>query len=405
MSLRTEIGGMAADRLRLIDDHMERKYISTGRYTGTLTMIYRKGELSFCSTLGVRDRERQAPLTRDTIFRIYSMSKPITSVALMMLYEKGLFQLDDPVHEYIPEWQDLAVFVSGRPNSFVTEPVIRPMTIRDLLSHQSGLTYGFTNRTNVDAAYRTLGVGLHKQQTLKSMVESLAEIPLEFSPGTRWNYSVATDVVGYLVELISGQRFDTYLAEHIFQPLQMIDTGFYVTERGVSRFAANYGFVEGSTPRLLDDPMQSTYRNVPTFFSGGGGLVSTADDYLSFCKMLLQRGQSNGERLLSRKTVDLMTMNHLDGGKDLRSVAFGRWSETPFSGIGFGLGLSVMLNPSQSQIVGSVGEYSWGGAASTAFWIDPMEELIAIFMTQLMPSSSYNVRRELRTLVYSAIDD
>jgi CubicO group peptidase (beta-lactamase class C family) len=353
------------------------------------------------------DLERSKPMAEDTIFRIYSMSKPITSVALMMLYEHGHFQLDDPVHRFIPAWRDLGVYQMGNSSSgWATTPVERPMTVRDLLTHMSGLTYGFMARTNVDAAYRRIKVGREDAGgTLQDMVDKLAELPLEFSPGTRWNYSVSTDVCGHLVEVISGQRFDRYLRENIFDPLGMVDTGFTVPAESLERFAACYTRRRDKSLRLEDDPETSIYAKEATFFSGGGGLVSTAADYLRFCSALARGGELDGTRLLGRKTLELMTSNHLPGGRDLSEMATGAFSETTYDGVGFGLGFSVTLDPVTAQVVGSPGEFAWGGAASTAFWIDPAEELVVIFMTQFMPSRTFNFRGQLKQLIYGAIID
>lgn len=399
-AIDAESAGLNRAQLTRIDSHLQR-YIDEGKIAGALTLIHYNGETGHFSPLGMADRERGARMAEDTIFRIYSMSKPITSVAFMQLYERGLVQLDDPVHKFIPQWEDLRVYVSGNYPNFVTARPERHMTMRDLLSHQSGLTYDFMERTNVDAAYRKLSVG--RGGTLQEMIDALAGLPLEFSPGTAWNYSVSTDVLGYLVEVISGQPFDQYLEENIFRPLGMVDTGFFVPEGKVSRFAANYGHGFKGT-RLLDDPQESAYLRKPTMLSGGGGLVSTAADYLRFCRMMLNEGTLEGTRILGRKTVELMTMNHLPDGDDLSERALGRFSETPYAGTGFGLGFSVMLDPAKGQISGTPGEFAWGGAASTAFWIDPYEELILIFMTQLMPSNTFNFRRELRAMVYAALD-
>jgi CubicO group peptidase (beta-lactamase class C family) len=235
------------------------------------------------------------------------------------------------------------------------------------------------------------------------MVDTLAQLPLEFSPGTRWNYSVSTDVLGYLIEVISGQRLDAYLREHVLGPLDMPDTGFVVTDGQIPRFAANYERQADGSLKLIDDPHASQYQEC-SFFSGGGGMVSTAADYFRFTAMLRNRGELDGVRLLGRKTVELMTMNHLPGGQDLTQLAQGGvFTETAYAGVGFGLGFSVMQSPPRAHILGTPGEYAWGGAASTAFWIDPTEDLIVIFMTQLMPSSSYPLRRELRVLTYAAL--
>ena len=397
--------GFSTDKLKKLESYLQENYIDTNRYVGTLTGIYRNGQLGFISPLGLMDRESRKLVERDTIFRIYSMTKPITSVALMSLYEKGLFQLDDPVSEYIPSFKDLKIYEEGILGSYKTNYPDREMTIRDLLSHQSGLTYGFMERTNVDAAYRELGIEKESQENLEEFVDVLSTIPLEFSPGTAWNYSVSTDVCGYLIEVISGKPLDSFLEEEIFQPLGMLDTGFYVPSIKTQRLSSNYEYREGKEPILIDDAHSGSYINPPTLLSGGGGLVSTLDDYMAFCKMILGRGSLEGHRILSRKTLDLMSSNHLTNGEDLRSCAYGRWSETSYTGVGFGLGFSVLLDPAASQISGSKGELAWGGAASTAFWIDPLEDMAVVFLTQLIPSSTYNVRRELRSLVYSALSD
>ncbi len=404
--VKPEEVGLSSSRLARIGEHQQR-YVDEGKLAGTLTLVARRGQVAYCEARGHLEIERRRPVTRDSVFRIYSMTKPITTVGLMMLYEQGRFQLDDPVHRFIPSWRDLRVFAGGNHPVWKTTPVERPMTIRDLLSHTSGLTYGFMERTNVDAAYRKLGVADRTRpgSTLRDMVETLAELPLEFSPGTRWNYSVSTDVVGYLIEVITGQRLDAYLREHVLQPLGMTDTGFVVGDDQVPRFAANYERQPDGTLRLADDPARSQYRTC-TLFSGGGGLVSTIDDYFRFTAMLRRGGELDGVRLLGRKTVELMTTNHLPGGQDLTQLAqAGMFTETAYAGVGFGLGFSVMQSPARAQILGTPGEYAWGGAASTAFWVDPVEDLIVVFMTQLMPSSSYPLRRELRVLTYAALID
>lgn len=404
MLVKPEEVGLSSPRLARIGEHFQR-YIDAGKVAGTLTLVARQRKVAYFEAQGHLEIERRRPVSQDSIFRIYSMTKPITSVGLMMLYEQGRFQLDDPVHRFIPSWRGLGVYVGGNHPAWKTAAAERPMTIRDLLSHTSGLTYGFMERTNVDAAYRTLGVADRTRPgyTLRDMVETLAGLPLEFSPGTRWNYSVSTDVVGHLIEVISGQPLDAYLREHVLQPLGMHDTAFVITDEQRARFAANYERQADSSLKLIDDPAKSVYRE-GTFFSGGGGLVSTAGDYFRFTAMMLNKGELDGIRLLGRKTVELMTMNHLPNGQDLTALAqAGMFTETAYAGVGFGLGFSVTQSPARAQISGTPGEYAWGGAASTAFWIDPVEDLIVIFMTQLMPSSSYPLRRELRALAYSAL--
>lgn len=409
--------GMSASALGRIEDHLKRRYLDSGRFPGTQMLVYRRGAIAHSAVQGYADLERKTPMRDDTIFRIYSMTKPITSVAFMMLVEEGLVTLDEPVHKYIPQWQDLRVFQAGTVPPFLTKPVTRPMQIVDLLRHTSGLTYGFQQRSNVDAAYRAKKIGeVEKAGTLQSMIDDLASIPLEFSPGEAWNYSLATDVIGYLIEKISGRPFAQFLRERIFQPLGMHDTDFHVPAAKAHRFAACYNATPGGMATfhapggkggltLQDDPTTSSFLEPPSFISGGGGLCSTANDYLTFCRALLNRGELGGVRLLGPKTLALMTTNHLPGGKDLTQLSRSLFSEATYAGIGFGLGFSVTMDPALSLIPGSPGEYAWGGAATTSFWIDPAEELIAIFMTQVLPSSAYPVRRELRTLVYSAITD
>jgi CubicO group peptidase (beta-lactamase class C family) len=401
---RPEDVGLSSERLARIDDHLRRRYLEPGKIAGCITLVARDGQVGWASVLGERDRARRLPMTEDTIFRIYSMSKPITSVAIMSLYEEGHFQLDDAVSKLIPQWRDLRVYGGGNHPLWLTEPCARPMTVRDLLTHTSGLTYGFLERTNVDAAYRKLGVG-GPDGTLRDMIDQLAGLPLEFSPGTRWNYSVATDVLGYLVEVISGQRFDRFLEERIFAPLGMVDTGFTVPEDKVHRFAACYHRAADKSLAVQDDPQSSPYCRPRTFFSGGGGLVSTAADYLRFSQMLLRGGELDGVRILGPRTLGLMTMNHLPGGQELAGLATGTFSETSYEGTGFGLGFSVLLDPTRAQTTSSAGEFGWGGMASTVFWVDPAEDLVVLFLTQFTPSGTFNFRGQLRSIVYGAIVD
>ncbi|MDQ2861332.1 MAG: beta-lactamase family protein, partial [Pseudomonadota bacterium] len=314
--------------------------------------------------------------------------------------------LDDPVEKFIAAWRGLGVFVAGVPPLFQTRRPERPMLIVDLLRHTSGLTYGFQARTNVDAAYRKAGIGeMGGKLTLEGMVEALAKLPLDFSPGEAWNYSVATDVLGYLVQVVSGMPFADFLRTRLIEPLGMVDTDFHVPAGKAPRLAACYGVGPDGALALNDDPKTSGYLAPPAFVSGGGGLVSTAADYLKFCQMLLAGGKAEGTRFLSRKTLDLMTVNHLPGGRDLTQMSRSMFSEETNAGVGFGLGFAVVVDPARTLLAGSAGQYYWGGAASTAFWIDPAEDLIVVFMTQLTPSSTYPLRRELRTLVYAAIDD
>jgi len=390
--------GLSAARLYKID-HLTRDYIKRGRLAGTISLVARRGEIAHLTCQGKMDLEADKDMEEDTIFRIYSMSKPVTSVALMMLYEDGRFQLDNPVSRFIPSFKDLKVF-SADGNHTVPE---REMTIRDLLTHTSGLTYGFMQSTAVDAMYRDQGV--EQSKDLEEMITKLANIPLLFSPGTRWSYSVATDVCGYLVEKIANTPFDEFLSEQIFEPLGMQDTGFFVPDEKIHRFAANYQRTQNNALHLFDAAESSHYRRSPGLFSGGGGLVSTVHDYYKFASMLLNGGEYEGTRILGRKTVELMTSNHMPHNGDLASMGQSVFSESTYEGIGFGLGFSVMIDPPTAQILGSKGEFAWGGAASTYFFIDPEEDMLVIFLTQLMPSSAYPIRREMRVLAYQSIID
>jgi CubicO group peptidase (beta-lactamase class C family) len=409
--------GMSKAALDRIDAHLKQNYVESGRFPGTQLMVYRRGKVVHMNSQGLADIERKVPVKDDTIYRIYSMTKPITSVAFMMLVEEGRVALDEPVAKYIPAWKNLGVFVAGNAPAFMTRPPTRPMLIIDLLRHTSGLTYGFMQRSNVDAAYREAKLGgIDKDGTLQSMIDDLAKIPLEFSPGEAWNYSVSTDVLGYLVGAISGKPFEQFLRERIFEPLGMSDTDFHVPASKAQRLAACYSIEPGgalnfiATDRkvglsLQDDPATSSFLSPPSFISGGGGLCSTTADYLTFCRALINGGELGGVRLLGPKTLKLMTSNHLPGGVDLPTMSRSMFSEVAYNGVGFGLGFSVTIDPAKTLIPGTVGEHAWGGAASTAFFIDPAEDLIMIFMTQVMPSSTYPIRRELRTMVYSALTE
>jgi CubicO group peptidase (beta-lactamase class C family) len=405
MPVKPEDVGMSGQQLERIEKHLKTRYVDPGKITGCLTMVARKGQIAYLQPMGLMDRERNKPMTEDTIFRIYSMTKPITSVALMMLYEEGRFQLADPVWKFIPEWRNLRVYVMGNCPNFITTRPSRHMTIRDLFTHTSGLTYGFMERTNVDAAYRKVVIQEQGKNrgTLKDMIDKLATLPLEFSPGDYWNYSVSTDVLGYLVEVMSGMRFDEYLKSRILAPLGMVDTGFYVPPEKHDRFAANYERTPDKKLRLIDDPVKGIFSQPGTFFSGGGGLVSTASDYFRFCQMVLNGGELNGVRILGRKTVEYMTTNHLPDNKDMASMSVSTYEQVAPEGSGFGLGFSVILSPVNAGVIGSTGECSWGGAASTAFWIDPVEDMIVIFLTQFMPSGLFNFRGQLKTIIYPAL--
>ncbi len=405
--------GLSSERLARIPAFLDERYIKTGKLPCAQVQVWRRGKLAVDEVLGLADRERNRPLEKDAIFRIYSMTKPITSVAFMMLVEQGLVALDDPVAKFIPEWANLGVFAAGTDAGWATTPPARPMLMIDLLRHTSGLTYGFQMQGNIDAAYRKLKVAEDlRLGTLRAFIDKLAKLPLVFSPGDAWNYSVSTDVLGYLVETISGMPFADFLEQNIFQPLGMVDTAFTVPAEKKHRLTACYAAgvlgskaVKAGPPPLQDDPEKSPYLTPTDFPSGGGGLTSTMADYMRFARMLLNGGELDGARLLSPKTLQLMTANHLPGGKDLTQMSKSLFSEATYAGVGFGLGFGVTVDPAATMIPGSKGDFFWGGAASTFFWVDPVEDLTVVFMTQLLPSSAYPVRRELRTLVYAAFTE
>jgi CubicO group peptidase (beta-lactamase class C family) len=395
--------GFSTERLARIDGLLQGKYLDPGRMPCAQVLVARNGETIHHSVLGLRDVERGTALTEDTVYRIYSMTKPVTCVALMTLVEEGLIALDDPVSKHIPAWKDLGVYSAGL-GPYLTTPPARPMQVVDLMRHTSGLTYGFQTRTNIDAAYRKLKVAeMHGDTDLEGMIAQLAKLPLEFSPGEAWNYSVSTDVVGYLVQKVAGKPLGQVLSERIFGPLKMTETGFFVRDDQKARFAACYNATPEGGLKLQDDPSVSPYLAPPALESGGGGLVSTAADYMRFANMLVNGGELEGARILSPMTVRLMASNHLPDDKDLTQMSRSLFSEATNEGVGFGLGFAVVFDPPKTLIPCSKGEFYWGGAASTAFWVDPVEKITAVFMTQLLPSSTYPIRRELRTLVYSAL--
>jgi CubicO group peptidase (beta-lactamase class C family) len=402
--------GFDAARLERITSHLSKNYIDSGKISGCQTLVARRGQIAYFKSFGLMDRERAKPMRDDAIFRIYSMTKPITSIALMQLYEQGLFQLNDPVHRVIPEWRNLKEYVSGEGVTMETRPAQKQITFRHLLNHSAGITYGggpiFTGAAlhPVDWVYQQYGIGRGQGDTLQTFVQKLARAPLRYTPGEKWMYSFATDVCAYLVESLSGKRFDRYLQQHIFDPLGMRDTAHVIAPNKVERFTANYERAADKSLMLFDDPQHSTYAPEPTFFGGGSGLTSTTADYFRFCDMLRRGGELDGTRIIGSRTIELMRRNHLPAGKDLTQLALGAFAETAYEGTGFGLGFATTLDSVAAGGFGA-GDFFWGGMASTIFWVDPKEDMIVIFMTQLIPSATFNFRGQLKNIIYSAIAD
>jgi CubicO group peptidase (beta-lactamase class C family) len=400
--------GLDADRLRRVDQRLAR-YVDEELLAGWLLAVSRHGHLAHVSCSGSRDLEAGLPVEPDTLWRLYSMTKPITSVAAMMLYEEGAFQLTDPVSAFIPSFADVRVYTGGSDLKPVTVPATEPVRIWHLLTHTAGLTYGFHRVHPADALYRAAGFewAYPPETDLARACDIWAGIPLLFQPGAEWNYSVATDVLGRVVEVASGQRLDEFFSERIFGPLGMTATGFYAPPEKLDQLAALYVRGKGGKATRFD-ALGEPFRKPPVMLSGGGGLVGTAGDYHRFTQLLLHRadspaGELDGVRLLSPRTVSYMAKNHLPGGVDLETFGRPLFAEAPFRGVGFGLGFAVVIDPLPGKVVCSPGELSWGGAASTAFWIDPAEELTVSFFTQLMPSSTYPIRPQLRQLVYQSL--
>lgn len=393
-------------RLARIDPHFAR-YVDEGLLAGWQIAVARRGEVVHASTYGMRDREAGRPVQDDTIWRAYSMTKPLTSVAVMQLWEQGRFELTDEVSRFIPSFADVRVYDRGSAQRPFTVPAVEPVRVWHLLSHTAGLTYGFLNTSVVDTIYRAQGYewGVPPGMDLQTACDAWAALPLLFQPGTAWGYSVATDVLGRLVEVVSGQSLDAYLAEHVTGPLGMVDTTFWVEPERAERLAALYTPDPATGLAVRLDTFGAAALRKPTFLSGGGGTVTTAADYHRFTQALLGEGETDGVRLLGSRTLRWMTQNHLPGGLDLGALSTGGFAETNFSGVGFGLGFATVLDPMPSRTLTSRGEYYWGGAASTAFWVDPTEEVTALLFTQLLPSSTHPLRPQLRQLVYSALVD
>ncbi len=401
---------LRSEQLAKIPKFLQQKYVDSGLIAGCVVAVIRNGEVAHLSVMGKADIQRDVDMTEDSIFRLYSMTKPITSIALMSLYEDGLFQLTDPVSKFIPAWKDLEVYVSGSYPDFQTRPVDREMNVQDLLTHQSGLTYGFFvdmpgATTPVQLAYKELDLGMTDvfPPTLEDLVNGLATLPLEFSPGTAWNYSVSTDVCARLVEVISGRDFDKFLTEVIFEPLGMHETSYEVSKELLPRFTVNYKPSTGEALEIYQDSHGSRYSDPITHFGGGVGLTAPIADYIQFVKMLMNWGELDGKRIVGPRTLEYMIRNHLPADTDIADHAFDNNVVRP-PGAGFGLGFGVTTDSAAAGVIGSEGVYNWSGAASTVFWVDPVEDLAVVYLTQSMLAGLPTVA-DLKALVYPAIID
>ena len=398
--------GMDAGRLGRIDRHLAR-YVDDGRLAGWQVHVTRRGHTAHSSVYGSRDLEAGLPVEQDTLWRIYSMTKPVTAVAFMQLYEQGLVRLNDEVSRWLPEFADMRVLVGGNAEQPKTVPATEPMRVWHLLTHTAGLTYAFTRSSVLDEMYRARGADqlVDWDADLTELCSRWASLPLLFEPGTGWNYSVATDVLGRVVEVVAGQRLDEVFAERIFAPLGMKETCWSVDAEDAGRLAALYAPHPATGQAVRYDELGRHAFEPPRMLSGGGGLISTAADYARFTAMLVRGGELDGERVLGPRTLAYMARNHLPGGGSLASLGRGQFAETTYDGIGFGLGFGVSVDPVATKVTATPGEMTWGGLASTAFWVDPVEQVTAHFYTQLVPSSTYPIRTELRQLVYAALVD
>ena len=398
--------GLDAERLARLEPVFG-AYVDDGRLPGWLIAVARDGHIAYVAKRGMRDREAGAPVAEDTIWRLASMTKPVTSVAAMMLYEEGAFELKDPISRWLPAFSDMRVYRSGSSLRPDTRPATEPVRVWHLLTHTAGLTYGFHHAHPVDAMYRAVGFewGSPPGADLAACCDLWAAQPLLFEPGSEWNYSVATDVLGRLVEVVSGESLDEFFRRRIFEPLGMHETGFWVPEDRVERLAAAYMANPAGSAQPAIAIGDRTPLQPPAALSGGGGLVGTAPDYFRFAEMLRRGGELDGVRLLSPRTVAYMVRNQLPGGADLEQFGRPLFAETTFDGVGFGLGVSVVTDPAKGKVLTSVGEYGWGGAFSTFFFISPTEDLTVLLCTQLLPSSTYPIRSQLKQLVYQAIVD
>lgn len=398
--------GLDPLRLDRIQTHFA-KYVDEGKLPGFHITVSRAGQLAYSTQYGHADVENGKPITDDTIYRIYSMTKPICAVAAMILWEEGLFEMHDQVKWFIPSFANQKVFRSGTLTAPRFEPVTEPMEMWHLFTHTAGLTYGFVYSNPVDQMYRNAGFewGVPRDASLADICDKLAELPLMFQPGTEWAYSMSIDVIGRVVEVLSGMSLGEFMKKRIFDPLGMTDTAFHCETDKADRLAALYVPNPADKKILRNDAAGAGALHEPKAHLGGGGLVSTTSDYLKFAEMLRNGGEYNGVQILSPRTVAFMASNHLPNNADL--TAFGRplFAETAFDGVGFGLSMSVTIDPVKAKVPGSVGDYGWGGAASTNFTVDPKEDLVYMIMTQLMPSSTWPLRPQLKQLVHQALVD
>ncbi len=399
--------GFEPQRLERIERAFQR-YVDDGRLPGFLTVIAREGRVAHIGKGGRRDIENDLPVTDDTLWRIYSMTKPITAAVAMTLWEEGAFELNDPVHRYIPSFRDCRVWKGGTAIRPQTEPMMEPVRMWHLFTHTSGLSYGFHHAHPVDTLYREAGFewGMPPGKDLEGVCDIYASLPLLFQPGSEWNYSVSLDVLGRVIEVLTGQTLDRAFEERLFAPLGMTRTAFQAPEDDLDRLAALYTPAPGTGLARRNNQMGDAVKMTPRVLNGGGGLCSTAHDYQRFASMLLNRGELDGVRILGPRTVDLMASNWLPGNVDLETFP-GRplFAETTFSGVGFGLGMSVTIDPVATHTLGSRGEFSWGGAASTVFWVDPVQRMTAMFFTQLLPSSTYPLRSQFHQMIHQALID
>ena len=398
---------LSKEKLKKIEEYFNQTYVPENIPGFSVLVEQENNEIYYYET-GLIDVNRKRNLNRDSIFRIYSMTKPITSISIMMLLEKGLINISDEVEKFIPEWEELSVYQSGSFENLITEPPKRKMIIKDLLMHRSGLTYDFEETSFVQKIYLKEEIKIARAKEKRSAdqyIKKLADIPLAFSPGEYFNYSISTDILGFIIERITNMTLEDYFKKYIFEPLEMNDTFFQIPNNKIDRLATCYIFDQTNDKYIVEDDFEkSSYREKPSCYSGGGGLLSTIDDYMKFCKLLQNKGAINNLNIIGSRTADFMMSNHLEKDIDLYDIAKGKWGTNIGKGVGFSLGGSVVIDPIKNMSLRSKDEFSWGGAASTQFWVDPKERISVVFMTQMLGNPLSNeMREDLRTLVYQAL--